>query len=440
MSRGAPRTARRTVLTAARVLPGPAGEVIHDGAVLVEDTVIRAVGPRSEVDALAGPDAERSGHPDGTILPGLVDGHVHLAFDAGPDPVATLAATGDDELYRAMAGRAAQLLASGVTTVRDLGDRGGLAGRLRDAVAAGRAVGPRILSAGAPLTPPGGHCWFFGGEAQGGAQIRDVVRRNLRLGADLIKVMATGGHLTAGGASMWESQYDVPDLALVVEEAHRAGRRVAAHAHGTDGVRAAVAAGVDTVEHCTLANADGFDAPDELARELARKGIAVCTAISADWRNYAAKYGDRITGRLLGRIGWLEERGVRLVAGTDAGIPGAPFDDFVGSLELFEHLGFTPSRTIELATVDTAAALGLAERTGRIAPGLDADLLVVAGDPTRSVAALRDIELVVTRGTPHRPRSVPPQDAADQSRPRARNSSAVAAVEVRSAVVSSTSR
>ena len=391
----------RTVLSAARVLPGPVGEVIHDGAVLVEDGVIRAVGTRAAVVDLAGPQAGQLHHPGGTILPGLIDAHVHLAFDAGPDPVATLVGTDDAGLSVAMVERAARLLASGVTTVRDLGDRGGAALRLRDAVAAGRVAGPRILSAGAPLTPPGGHCWFFGGEAHGGPEILDVVRRNLELGADVIKVMVTGGHLTAGGAAMWESQFDRSELALAVAEAHRAGRRVAAHAHGTDGIRAAVAAGVDTIEHCTLANGQGFDEPVELAREMAERGIAVCAAVSADWRNYAAKYGEGIAERLLGRVRWLADHGVRLIAGTDAGIPDAPFDDFVGSVELFEHLGFPPGRVVELATVHTAEALGLAGRTGRLAPGHDADVLVVDGDPTESVAALRGVVLVMARGIVH---------------------------------------
>ncbi len=313
----------------------------------------------------------------------------------------TLKRSDDSELLSAMTDRAHQLLRTGVTTVRDLGDRGGLAVRLRDSIAAGDVAGPRMLTATAPLTLPGGHCWFFGGQVGGEQAIRDLVRHNVRQGADLIKVMVTGGHLTPGGSAMWESQFTEAELGAAIDEARRAGKAVAAHAHGTAGIEASVAAGVDTIEHCTWANGRGFDEPVETARTMAQQGVHVCAAISADWRNYATKYGERIAGRLLGRVRWLDEQGVRLITGTDAGIPDAPFDDFAGSLELFEHLGFSRDRILALATADTASAIGLRERTGRLAPGLDADVVVVGDDPLESVAALRAVELVAARGRLH---------------------------------------
>ncbi|MDT0476298.1 amidohydrolase family protein [Streptomyces sp. DSM 41014] len=390
-----------TLISAGQVLAGPPGQRTADGAVLLDGPLIRAVGPRSEVAPLASPDALRLAFPTATILPGLIDTHVHLAFDAGPDPVGTLLKSDDSELLTAMTGRARQLLRSGVTTVRDLGDRGGLAVSLRDTIAAGEAAGPRILTATAPLTVPGGHCWFFGGEVDGEQAIRDQVRRNIRQGADVIKVMVTGGHLTPGGSAMWESQFTEAELAAAVDEARRGGKPVAAHAHGTAGIMMSVAAGVDTIEHCTWANGKGFDEPVETARMMAQHGTHVCAAISADWRNYAAKYGKAIADRLLARVRWLEAQGVPLIAGTDAGIPDAPFDDYAGSLELFEHLGFPRERILALATTEAAGAVGLREHTGRLAPGLDADLLVVDADPLQTVAAFRAVKLVVTRGRLH---------------------------------------
>ncbi|MEU3412236.1 metal-dependent hydrolase family protein [Streptomyces sp. NPDC006658] len=390
-----------TLISAGQVLAGPPGQRTTGGAVLLDGPIIRAVGPHAEVAPLASPGALRLAYPTATILPGLIDAHVHLAFDSGPDPVGTLMKSDDSALLTAMAGRARQLLHSGVTTVRDLGDRGGLAVRLRDAIASGQAAGPRILTATAPLTAPGGHCWFLGGEVDGEQAIRDQVKRNIRQGADVIKVMVTGGHLTPGGSAMWESQFTEAELAAAIDEAQRGGKPVAAHAHGTAGIVMAVAAGVDTIEHCTWANGRGFDEPVETAGKMARQGVHVCAAISADWRNYAAKYGQAIADRLLERVRWLDAQGVPLVAGTDAGIPDAPFDDFAGSLELFEHLGFPRERVLALATTEAAGAVGLREHTGRLAPGLDADLLVVDADPLRSIAALRAVELVVTRGRLH---------------------------------------
>ncbi|WP_374777163.1 amidohydrolase family protein [Streptomyces sp. NBC_01310] len=149
----------QAVITAGRMVTGPGGQETADGAVFVEKGVITAAGPRAEVEAQAGPAVPRLAFPRGTLLPGLIDTHVHLALDAGPDPVGALRAATDTELYRGMAERAGRLLATGVTTVRDLGDRGGLAVRLRDEIAGGRLPGPRVLAAGTPLTGPGGHCW-----------------------------------------------------------------------------------------------------------------------------------------------------------------------------------------------------------------------------------------------------------------------------------------
>lgn len=396
------------VISAGQVLTGPSGQRVPGGAVLVRDGTIVAVAGRAEVEAQASPDATSWSFTDATVLPGLVNCHVHLAFDAGADPVAAVQSADDETLLQAMAGRARQLLDAGVTTARDLGDRGGLAMRLRDAIADGMLPGPRILAAGTPLTVPGGHCWYLGGEAEGEQAIREVVQRNVDSGADLIKVMVSGGQTTAGGAAMWESQFSTDDVRVAVDEAHRAGRRVAAHAHGTESIAAAVEAGVDTVEHCTfLAEGGVFRPREELAARMARAGTFVCPTTSRDWQRLAEFIGPERAEQLQGRLRWLDDRGVRLVFGTDAGLPGSVFDDVAGSLGLYRHLGFPAGRVIEMATVDAAAALGLASRVGRLSAGFSADLVVVGGDPLTDLDALRDVRLVVARGRPH----VPPRDS-----------------------------
>ncbi|MCB5163551.1 amidohydrolase family protein [Streptomyces bambusae] len=394
---------QQTVLAAGQVLAGPGGEVIRNGAVLVRDDTITATGPRVEVERLAEPSAVRLDFPDGTLLPGLIDAHVHLALDAGPDPVASLLATSDDDLYPQMAARAERLLAAGVTTARDLGDRGGLAVRLRDEIAAGNRPGPRLLSAGTPLTGPGGHCWFLGGEVEGEDAIRAAVRRNASNGVDLIKVMATGGGITKGGPPVWQAQFTPHEMNVIVAEARRAGLPVAAHAHGTEGIEAAVAAGVDTIEHCTWMARDGFDVREDLVAALADRGIAVCPAASPDWRGFAERFGTERAEEMFRRIRWMAQRGVRLLPGTDAGISRAVFDGFVASLEFFLHIGMTPPDVIDTATVHAAAALGLARRTGRLAPGHRADLLVVDGNPLTDLTALRAPHLVVAAGRPYTP-------------------------------------
>lgn len=397
------------LITVGQLLHGPAGERTTDAAVLVAGGTIVDAGPRDRVAATAPASAPRLDFPDATLLPGMIDGHVHLSFDASDDPVGTLLAAHERDLLADMATRAEQLLTSGVTTVRDLGDRDGAAVRLSAAVDAGQVPGPRILAAIAPLTPPGGHCWFLGGEVADDAAIRERIRRNAAAGADVIKVMASGGHITEGGAAMWESQFTAAQLTTIVDEAARYGLPVAAHAHSADAVASAVAAGAATVEHCLwLDGPDGVDRRIEVAKRMAAHDVAVCgTLCGHDWRTKLADQGEDVTRAFYDRLCWLDNLGVPLITGTDAGIPHATFDDYVGMLELYQWLGFPPERIIELATVDSARGLGLTATTGRVATGFDADLVVVDGDPRADLTALRAVRLVVAKGRRYAPAQSP---------------------------------
>ncbi|MFE5581554.1 amidohydrolase family protein [Kitasatospora sp. NPDC056531] len=389
------------LITAARVIIGPGGECIEDGAVLIRDDIIAEVGPRESVGTLQVQGVIRHDFPAGTVLPGLIDAHVHLAFDAGSDPVTGLLSTDDETLLEGMADRALQLLRTGVTTVRDLGDRNALAVRLRDAIATGSVPGPRILSATTPLTAVGGHCWFFGGEVEGADAIRALVRRNVEAGADVIKVMATGGGLTKGGPAIWQSQFTVDELRLVVEEARLAGLPVAVHAHGTEGIEAAVAAGVNTIEHCTwMAENGGFDLREDLAAAIKAAGIHVCTATSPNWRAFAERVGHERAEELFASMRWMAELDLPMIAGTDAGVTRAVFDQFVNSLEFYQHLGLPLWKIIDMATVTAASALGIGSDTGQLAVGYRADLLVVDGNPLDELDALRRVQLVLAAGLP----------------------------------------
>jgi imidazolonepropionase-like amidohydrolase len=390
-----------SLISAGRVVTGPHGRVLADGAVLVRDGVITDVGPSAEVESRAPAGVTRHVHPEGTLLPGLIDAHVHLALDAGPDPVSALCEADDTKVAEGIAKRALGLLDAGVTTARDLGDRNGLVTAFRDAVSAGRTPGPRVLAAGTPLTGPGGHCWFLGGEVSGEDAIRELVHHNVEQGVDLIKVMATGGGITKGGPPIWAPQFTAAELRVVVEEAARAGLPVAAHAHGTEGIVAAVKAGVSTIEHCTWIDRDGFRFLDDVVDEIAARDIRVCPAASPDWRGFAERFGAERAKEMFDGIRRMRERGVRLLTGTDAGVSGAVFDDFVSSLEFFAHLGCTSTEIVDLATHEAADALGLSEVTGRLLPGLRADLLVVAGDPLRDLQALRRVRLVMADGRLH---------------------------------------
>lgn len=380
------------------MLVGPAATSVPDGAVLVEGEVITAVGPRQEIEAQVVGEVSRRDFPEHTVLPGLINAHVHLAFDTTDDYLDTVRNAEDATLLLGMAGRAQAALRAGVTTVRDLGDRDGLALRLRDAIARGELIGPRILASGAPLTAPRGHCWFLGGEVSGHTAIRERVRRNAELGADVIKVMVSGGQITPESPPMWASQFDAEDLRVVVEEASALGLPVAAHAHGTEAIGSALEAGVSTIEHCTWMGPDGHDQREDMARRMAERGLHACIALDpVAWRALVARAPERMR-QFADSLPWLAGHGVPMVFGTDAGLRGLRFDDPAGALALYESLGLARDRVLDMATVTAAAALGLGDRTGRVLPGCAADLLVVRGDPLADLTDLRNLRLVLARG------------------------------------------
>jgi imidazolonepropionase-like amidohydrolase len=389
------------LICADRVLTGRAGHGYTDGGVIVEGDRITAVGTRTALQARSGDRMRVLSYPRSTLMPGLINSHVHLAFDTSGDPVRAFQASTPEQLLADMATRACLALRAGITTIRDLGDNG-LVFRVRDEIASGARSGPRILASGPPLTVAGGRCWFFGGVVDDDDSIRAMVRRNAADGADLIKVMASGGQMTPGGAKMWQSQFTAEQLRVVVTEAAQAGLRVAAHAHGADAITAAVEAGVHTVEHCTWMSGPGqYDRREQIVRKMAAAGIFACAALSHNWSSLYDRLGPTRAAETFGRLAWMDGLGVPFIAGTDAGLPGAVFDNMAGALGLYSWLGFPADRIIEFATVNAASALGLADTTGQLAPGLVADLLVVEGDPLTTLDALHNVRMVMTSGTLH---------------------------------------
>ncbi len=386
------------VLTAPRVLTGD--ETVTDGAVVLGGTVLDWVGPAAALPAeyLVLP---RADYPGATIMPGLIDSHVHLGFDGGPGPVARMRGETDAQQLILMLRSARELLGVGVTTARDLGGRGYLGVVVRDAIASGMARGPRLVVAGSPITVTGGHCWYMGGEADSEDDLRRLVRTHHKHGADLIKVMSTGGFMTTGSAP-WYAQFTSAQLAVIVEEAGRVDKPVAAHAHGIEGIRRAVEAGVTTLEHCsfvTETNERRFVEP--LAAEIAERGMFVCPTI-----NVNAPYVAELTGVTVGaHVRAMCELGVRIIAGTDAGIDNTPHHQYVGGLEYLVTLGFQAEEVLAMATTEAAAALGVGAITGRLAPGYDADLIVVHGDPRADITALGQLRRVIARGRDYLPDS-----------------------------------
>jgi imidazolonepropionase-like amidohydrolase len=228
-----------------------------------------------------------------------------------------------------------------------------------------------------------------------------MVRTHHKRGADLIKVMSTGGFMTTGSAP-WYAQFSQTQLAVIVEEAGRVDKPVAAHAHGIEGIRRAVEAGVTTLEHCsfvTETNERRFDEP--LAARIAERQIFVCPTI-----NVNAPYVAKLTGIVVGEHAKaMHEIGVRIIAGTDAGIDNTPHHQYVGGLVYHVTLGFKPREVLAMATTEAAAALGVGALTGRLAAGYDADLIVVHGDPQADIAVLGKLRRVIARGRDYLPDS-----------------------------------
>jgi imidazolonepropionase-like amidohydrolase len=332
---------RLTAIRAAWLFDGTNPNLLPDPTVVLDGSTIASVG-----SALTVPDGAMVVNLAGaTLLPGLVDGHVHLIFDASDDPVSALAGRDDAAAFAAMASFARTAARGGVTTVRDLGDRGYLALGLRRVAAADPTM-PEILAAGPPITTPGGHCHFLGGEAAGIDGVRAAVRARAERGVDVIKIMASGGGLTPG-SRLELPQYGLAELQAAVDEAHRHNLPITAHAHATQAIVDGLAAGMDSFEHLTFVTTDGVDPiPDKVLTALARRAVTVGMTFGSG-PVPGATLPPGLVARmpaLLANARQMLEAGVNMIAGTDAGIaPMKPPDAIRWAIPQFQQLG-TPRR------------------------------------------------------------------------------------------------
>jgi imidazolonepropionase-like amidohydrolase len=333
-----------------------------------------------------------------TLLPGLIDCHVHLGLDATPNALANLVTSDDATVMEQMRRAAATALRAGITTMRDLGDRSYLTLQLRDRHPDGTLL-PEIVAAGVPITTPGGHFAALGGAAAGPEALRAAVRERADRGCQVVKVMASGGNLTPGSLPH-ESQFGLDDLRLIVVEAHRRGLATAAHAHGKAAIIDAFEAGFDTLEHVTFFTADGVDSDPAVIERIAQRG----TVVSLTAGNVPGAPGPppgvaQRLPQMLENARRLCSSGARIVPGPDGGAtPGKPHNVLPYALQALVDLGMKPVDALRAATVVAAGACGVADRKGRIAAGSDADLLAVTGNPLADIAAIRSVVLVIRGG------------------------------------------
>ncbi|MDR1635222.1 MAG: amidohydrolase family protein [Bifidobacteriaceae bacterium] len=387
---------RHRVLTADRVFTGAATTHVERGAVAIDAGVVAWAGPQSDLPPDYA-DWERTDYGPATILPGLIETHAHLgsySWSVQPDtPDASVHATAWEALSSVKIAR--QLASVGVTTVQSLGTRDYADVALREAIRHGLVHGPRIVAVGAPITYSGGHGWNHGATADSIPEILRQVRLHHLAGADAIKVMATGGFMSHATAP-WNAQFTVEELRALIDDAHRLGKHVAAHAHGTEGIRQLVEAGIDYITHATFVGQDGVtDFDPELADRIAQRGIYVdgCAPPS-----YPPVPGETRTPRA-----WqLYQHGAKLVTGHDIGAV-YPASAYTYGLKQLEASGLPRSEVLIAATSRSAGAVGLAGVTGVLGPGYAADLIAVQGDPLANLDALDHLIEVVIEGRTFEP-------------------------------------
>jgi len=394
---------KRVVIRAGKLLDVKTGKTLTDQAIVIEGDKIVSVGAASSAPS----DATVIKLSNATVLPGLIDAHTHLTFN----PTFGYEMLGISVPREALIGahNAKVTLEAGITTVRNVGARGYSDVALRDAINAGDVPGPRMLVSGPALSITGGHCdndllpyeyhATSDGAADGIENVQHKTREIIKYGADLIKVCATGGVLSKGDDPN-ASQYTLEEMKAIVADAHRLGRKVAAHAHGAQGVIWASEAGVDSVEHGHLMN-------DAAIAALKKNGTyLVPTLYLVDWqRENAGKVNlpefAKAKMELVSQVGKTNakkafEAGVKIGMGTDAAV--YPHGLNAHELAVYVNLGMTPLQAIQTATVNDADLLGWADRIGTIEAGKWADMIAVDGDPLQDITTLQHVKFVMKGG------------------------------------------
>ena len=334
------------------------------------------------------------------VTPGLVNAHAHLEASGEPDMMGMIQTTTPNQRLLRAVQNACKSVKAGVTTIRDVGSSNRIAADVRDAIDEGRIPGPRMRAAGNVLCMTGGHGWPIGRAIDSPYDARKAVREQMMAGADCIKLIATGGVLTKG-AVPGNAQLQPDELAGAIEEAHRHGLRVAAHAIGTQGIKNALEAGIDSIEHGTLLD-------DEAIALFKRRGAYLVPTLSAPTcilahledghqPHYVVEKARGLGDAMLANIRRAYEGGVRIAGGSDAGTPYNYHEDYAQEVGLMSSmLGMTPQQALHAATNVAAELIGL--HRGLLAVGEPADLLVLRGDVGQDVRALRDPQIVLKGG------------------------------------------
>lgn len=386
------------------LIDGTGSEVRAGEAIVIGDGAIEAVGPVRELAHLPGVTAVRL--ENATLMPGLINNHVHLSLPGDNTPLVPWIDTQSDAALALRASANARIsLAAGVTTVRDCGGRRTTILDTRDALNAGLTGGAAIVSCGWPITIVGGHTRHMGGEVDGVDGVRRMVRQLVGLGADYIKVMASGGG-TPGSLPQYPS-FTTEELRVIVETSHDLGRKVSMHCIATESIDRAVAAGADMIEHASFYGRDLVPRFDPaVAERLAAAGTPVTPTlqVARDLVDLESPTDDLALWSERRDVGLeiaarLRELGVPLLAGSDAGWRATPFDTFWKELDELTATGLTPVQAVAAATGAPAKVLGRDDRIGLLQAGRQADLLVVDGNAAADIRCFQHVRAVYQAGT-----------------------------------------
>lgn len=393
-----------TVFQGGRVITGSIEDrqVLDNGVVVVDGDSIVAVGSAGDTEIPN--DVTNTIDVQGaTILPGLFDMHTHVyhlcIYEYNPDLT-------DDFTIDFVAGaviraleNGRRLIAAGITTIRDMGSRHGGIFAIRRAIENGDIVGPRILAAGAGIAMSGGHGYLaLSEEADGVEEVRKLARKQLKLGADCIKVMASGGAGTPG-EKITDTQYSVAEMAAAVDEAHKKGRTAAAHATCPQGVLNALDAGVDTIEHGIILDDASIQRLVDTGRHLVPTlEVYARIARSTEVPAYMMAKGKEAARYHKTSFQNAVAAGVKIVAGTDAGAKRWYLGDLVSELERMVEFGLEPIEAIHAATHNAAEAAQMLHQVGTLEVDKLADIIVVDGNPLSDINALRNVRFVMKEG------------------------------------------
>jgi len=400
-------TPHLVVVRAGHLLDVKTGNTLNGQAIVIEGDKIISVGPASDMKAVPG--TEIIDLPSATVLPGLIDAHTHLTFEPEQLGYESLGISVPREALTG-AKNARITLNAGFTTVRNVGASGYSDVALRDAINSGDVPGPRMIVSGPALGITGGHCddnllpFEYHHEAEGVADgveaVQHKVREVIKYGADVIKICATGGVMSKGDDPN-ASQYTLEEMKAIVAEAHRLGRKVAAHAHGAEGVRWASIAGVDSIEHGHLMD-------DESIATLKKNGTYIVpTLYLMDWNrdNLGKRNAPDYMVRKMKDVSAVGQNnlkkafaaGLKVGFGTDAAV--YPHGLNAHEFGVYVRLGMTPLQAIQTSTVNDADLLGWSNKVGTLEPGKWADVIAVDGDPLKDVTTLEHVKFVMKGGT-----------------------------------------